>query len=62
MEDSPDYALSYFLKEKLELKTVMFGMIKNLEAKYGIKFHYIQFDNTGENVDFERVCKRRDGY
>ena len=40
VEDSTDYVQSYLLKEKLELKSVMLGLIKNLKTKYVIHVTY----------------------
>ena len=40
VEDSTDHVLSYFLKDKSELTTVMLGLIKNLKTKYGIQIRY----------------------
>ena len=58
MEDSTNCMWSYFLKEKLDLKNVVMGLIKKLKTKYNIWIQYLQFDNVGESVDFERACKQ----
>ena len=36
----------------------MFGFIENLKAKYNLQAQYLQCDNTGENVPFEKACKQ----
>ena len=58
VEDSSDYAWSYFLKVKLVLRNVMLGFIKEFKSKYGIQVKYAQCVNAGENEDFERACKQ----
>ena len=58
IEDITNYLWSYFQKEKLELKNVMMGLIKNLKTKYNIQVQYMCCNNAKENVDFERVCKQ----
>ena len=55
MEDSANYAWSYFLKEKSKLKKVTLGFIKNLEIKYGIQVLYAHDNNARENVDLSRL-------
>ena len=47
VKDSTDYAWSYFLKEKSELKHVMMSLIKNVKAIYCINIRYVHCDNTG---------------
>ena len=48
-EDSSDYARSSFLKEKLETKHLMLGLIKDLKTKYAILVKYAQCDNAQES-------------
>ena len=55
VEDSTDYALSYFLKEKSELKDMMMSLLKDLKAMYGVTESY---DNAGENEAYEWLCKQ----
>ena len=57
IKDIMDYAWSNFLKEKSELKNVVLGPIKNLNAKYAMLVSYMHLDNAGKNVSFERDCK-----
>ena len=40
IEDSTDYAWTYFSKEKPELKHVMMSLLKDLKVKYGIGVDY----------------------
>ena len=37
---------------------MMMGLVKNLKSKYNIQVQYLCYDNTGENVDFEKACKQ----
>ena len=58
MEDSIDFALTYFLKEKSELKKMMLSLIKDLKATKGINMKYVRCGNARENDDFKRACKQ----
>ena len=53
MENSTDFAWSYFLKEKSESKTMMMSSILDLKAMYGNYEKYARCDNTGENECFK---------
>ena len=57
MEDSTNYACSYFLKDKCKSKNLIFGLIKNVKTKYGILVQYAHCNNARENVDFEWACE-----
>ena len=46
-----------FLKEKLDLKNVMVGLITNLKIKCNIQVQYLCCNNVGGNVDFKRAWK-----
>ena len=58
-EDSTDYAWSSFLKEKLELKKTMLGIIKDLKANYSIHVQYARCDNARENSVLKGHEKRK---
>ena len=51
--------MDLFLEEKSELKNVMKGLIKNFKNMHDIKVQHLHFDNAGENIDFEMVCKQK---
>ena len=53
VEDSTDYALSYFSKEKSESKDVMMSLSKDLKSTYSVDKRYIHSVNVGEN---EGLC------
>ena len=38
----------------------MMGLIKNLKTKYDIQAWFLCCDYSGENVDFERICKQEE--
>ena len=58
MCDATDYAWSFFLKEKSELKDVMLSLVRELQEKYGVTVKAIRGDNSGENNAFEKLCKQ----
>ena len=60
IDDSTNYMWIYFLTEKLDLKSVMMGLIKNFKTEYNIKVQYLCCDNKGENVDFKMACKQEE--
>ena len=55
MDDSSNYALSFFLKEKSDLAGIMLGLVKNLKNKYAMQIQYLDCDNAGENVAFKKA-------
>ena len=59
MEDSTNYAWSYFSKEKSELKDVMMFSFKDLKATYDVDVRYVCCDNAGKNEAFEGLCKQK---
>ena len=58
LEDGIDYAWSNFLKEKSELKDVIFALLKDLKSTQDIDVKYIHCNNDGEHESFERLCKQ----
>ena len=46
IEESIDYAWSNFLEDKLELKNVMFGLLKNFNNKNGIQVKNAHCNNA----------------
>ena len=58
LEDSIDYAWSYFLKEKSELEDIMLIFLKYLKSTQGINVRYTNCNNASENESFESVCKQ----
>ena len=46
MEESIDFAWSYFLNKKSELRNVMMSLIKDLKAKFGINVNYARCENA----------------
>ena len=53
VEDSMDYAWSYFLKEKSELKDLMMTLFKDSKMMFGVTVRYAHCDNAGENETLE---------
>ncbi len=58
MDDCTYYCWSYFLKEKIDLKSHVIEPIKELYTKYNCKVKYICCDNAGENISLEKVCSQ----
>ena len=58
IDNSRNFILSLFLKEKSDLVDVMIGLIKNLINKYTLHVQYLCCDNAEENIAFKKACKQ----
>ena len=58
VNDSFDYCLSYFLKEKSDLKDHIIEQIKELDSKHNYKVKYICCDNSDDIISLEKACKQ----
>ena len=58
LDDKPDKAWSFFLKQKSDLKDVVLPFLKDITATYGYKIVNIRCDNAGENTALEKLCKQ----
>ena len=56
--NSNDFIWSFVLKEKSNLVDIMIGLIKNLKNKYNLQLQYLNCNNAGENISFEKACKQ----
>ena len=59
IEDRPNHAWSYFLKEKSELNDVIFVLLKDIKAILGIDASHVHCYNSNKNEDFGRLCKKK---
>ena len=48
-----------FLKDNLEFKSTMLGLINELKAKNDIQVKCAQCDHSGESKDFEQACMQK---
>ena len=48
--------MDLIINAKIRLENVMLGLMKDLQAWYGMRIKYASYNNHGENEDFERVC------
>ena len=58
VDDCTDYAWSFFLKQKSDLKDITIALIKELKQAYDIDVKIIRCDNSGENNSLQKACKQ----
>ena len=60
VDNSSNFNLSCFLKEKSNLVDGMIGLIKNLKNKYNLQVQYLCCDNAGQDIAFQKACKQEE--
>ena len=59
IDDSSDYAMSFFLKKKSNLVGVMLGLIEHLKNKYNLQVQYLHYDKADENIAIKKAYKQK---
>ena len=59
MEDSSNYAWSFYLKEKFDLADVTLGLVKNLKNKINMQIQCLGCDNAGKDVCTQKCCLQK---
>ena len=58
VDDCTNYAWSFFLKQRSEIKDIVIALIKELKQAYDIEVKTIRCDNSGENNALQRSCRQ----